>query len=319
MPQLHLRFYFALLGSLLLFTAMAFVLLHLDGAPPDCHRIHVLFSLPAMAVIVSVLAYPVARRLTSRLERLQYAVESLGAGDLSARVAVEGHDEVAHLAHSFNGAARRIEQLVGAHKRLLANASHELRTPLARVRMAVELMKESADPMRKAGLDQDVAELDSLIDEILLASRLDVVTATHAADEVDLLALAAEECARYRNVDLDGAAVVVRGDPNLLRRLLRNLLENAQRHGVAPVAVHLVRHRASVELTVTDHGEAIPEDQASHLFEPFYRRVGSTNGGTGLGLALVRQIAERHGGTARYVATSDGHNSFRVDLPLSGA
>src|SRR6266702_1777922 len=95
---------------------------------------------------VGVGAYPVVRRLTSRLERLQAGVESLGAGELSARVRVEGHDEVAQLAESFNRAAGRIEELVGAHKSLLANASHELRTPLARIRMAVELMKENADP-----------------------------------------------------------------------------------------------------------------------------------------------------------------------------
>jgi signal transduction histidine kinase len=235
---------------------------------------------------------------------------------LSARVAVEGNDEVAHLADSFNRAAHRIEELVGAHKRLLANASHELRTPLARVRMAVELMKESADPARKAGLDQDIAELDALIEEILLASRLDAIAQPDAAEEIDLLALAAEECARYRDVQLDGVPAVVRGDPRLLRRLLRNLLENAQRHGVAPISVRLVRRAASVEIVVSDRGVAIPENQSRHLFEPFYRRPEGGSGGTGLGLALVRQIAQRHGGNAGYVATEDGHNSFVVDLPI---
>src|SRR5262249_61057550 len=106
-----------------------------------------------LALAVGVGAYPVVRRLTARLERLQAGVESLGAGDLSARVKVEGHDEVARLAESFNRAADRIEELVGAHKALLANASHELRTPLTRIRMAVELMKESADPKRKRDLE----------------------------------------------------------------------------------------------------------------------------------------------------------------------
>jgi len=315
MPRLHLSFYLAFVSSLLLFTAMAFILVHLDGAPADCHRIHVLLSLPALALIVSVLAYPIARRLTSRVARLQSAVESWGAGDLSTRVAVEGNDEVARLATSFNSAAQRIEELVGAHKRLLANASHELRTPLARVRMAVELMKQSADPVRKAGLDQDIAELDALIDEILLASRLDAISPAPVTESVDVLALAAEECARYRDVQLDGVASLVRGEANLLRRLLRNLIENGLHHGVAPVAVRLLRQPQRVEIVVTDQGPAIPADQAQHLFEPFYRPAGSKSGGTGLGLALVRQIAERHGGTARYTPTADGHNSFRVELP----
>src|SRR5262249_33054108 len=133
------------------------------------------FLLALLALAVAVGAYPVVRRLTARLERLQAGVEALRAGDLAARGKVEGHDEGARLARSFNGAAARIEELVGAHKSLLANASHELRTPLARIRMAVELMKEHADPKRKRDLAIDIAELDLLIDEILLASRLEAV------------------------------------------------------------------------------------------------------------------------------------------------
>src|SRR5262249_42872745 len=147
----------------------------------------------------------------------------------------EGRDEVARLAGSFNRAAGRIEDLIGAHKALLANASHELRTPLARIRMAVELMKQDADAKRKAGLEQDIAELDALIDEILLASRLDAVKGLERVEDIDLLALAAEECARYESVELEGRPVVVRGDPRLLRRLVRNLLENAKRHGAPPI------------------------------------------------------------------------------------
>ncbi len=139
----------------------------LEARGPRGHR-HAPYGLflvlALLAAAVGVGAYPVVRRLTSRLERLQAGVESLGAGELSARVKVEGSDEVARLAESFNRAAARIEELVGAHKTLLASASHELRTPLARIRMAVELMKENADPKRKSELERDVAELDALID-----------------------------------------------------------------------------------------------------------------------------------------------------------
>src|SRR5713226_8675667 len=186
----------------------------LEVRAPHGHRhtpYGLFLALALLALAVGVGAYPVARRLTSRLERLQAGVESLGAGELSARVKVEGSDEVARLAESFNRAAGRIEELVGAHKALLANASHELRTPLARIRMAVELMRENADPVRKAGLDQDIAELDALIDEILLASRLDAGKEREVDEEVDLLALAAEECTYYENVDFDGKPVTVRG------------------------------------------------------------------------------------------------------------
>ena len=98
--------------------------------------------LGAIALAVAICAYPLVRRLTRRLERLQAGVEQLGAGDLAARVKVEGKDEVARLAESFNRAAARIEELVGSHKLLLANASHELRTPLSRIRLGVEFLKE---------------------------------------------------------------------------------------------------------------------------------------------------------------------------------
>jgi len=276
------------------------------------------FMLALIALAVGVGAYPVVRRLTARLERLQAGVESLGAGDLSARVKVEGNDEVAQLARSFNRAAGRIEELVGAHKSLLANASHELRTPLARIRMAVELMKENADPRRKRGLEEDIMELDALIDEILIASRLDAVKGREADEEVDLLALASEECARYEEADLAGQPVTVRGDPRLLRRMIRNLLENARRHGAPPIDVRVSRAEGAVELRVSDHGPGIPDAEREDMFRPFYRFTdGGERAGAGLGLALVRQIARRHGGDARYLGREQSGGSFIVTLEAS--
>jgi len=283
----------------------------------DRHRpvFGLFFGLALVAIAVGVGAYPVVRRLTARLERLQAGVESLGAGDLSARVKVEGRDEVAQLARSFNRAAGRIEELVGAHKSLLANASHELRTPLARIRMAVELLKENADPRRKRELEQDIVELDALIDEILTASRLDAIGDPGANEEVDLLALASEECARYEEAQLAGELVTVRGDPRLLRRLIRNLLENARRHGAPPVEVRVSRAGVGAELRVSDHGPGIPDAEREGVFQPFHRFAGSgERAGAGLGLALVRQIARRHGGDARYVAGAPSGGSFVVTL-----
>ena len=282
----------------------------------DRHRplFGLFFMLALVAIAVAVGAYPVVRRLTGRLERLQAGVESLGAGDLSARVKVEGRDEVAQLARSFNRAAGRIEELVGAHKSFLANASHELRTPLTRIRMAVELLKENVDPRRKRELEQDIVELDTLIDEILTASRLDVVGAG-ASEEVDLLALASEECARYEEAQLTGEPVTVLGDSRLLRRLIRNLLENARRHGVPPVEVRVSRVGGGAELRVTDHGPGVPDSEREGVFQPFHRFGGTgERAGAGLGLALVRQIARRNGGDARYVAGAPSGGSFVVTL-----
>jgi signal transduction histidine kinase len=252
-----------------------------------------LFALALILVAVGVGAYPVVRRLTKRLERLQRGVEALGAGELSSRVKVEGKDEVAQLAESFNRAAARIEELVGAHKSLLANASHELRTPLARIRMALELGKD------KGEIERDIAELDALIDEVLLASRLDAVRTPERVEDVDLLALAAEEAARYE-LEAQGVPVVVRGDPRLLRRMIRNLLENARRHGAPPITVQ-VKER---EIRVCDGGQGVPQAERERVFEPFYSKHG-----VGLGLALVRQIARQHGGEARCTG-----NCFVVEL-----
>jgi len=276
-----------------------------------------LFMLTLLGVAIGVGAYPVVRRLTVRLERLQAGVESLGAGDLGVRVKVEGRDEVARLAESFNRAAARIETLVSAHRSLLANASHELRTPLARIRMAVELLKTAADPVRKRELEQDIAELDSLIDEILLASRLDASPAGDVREPVELLALAVEESARYEGVKLEGEAAVLRGDERLLRRLIRNLLENARRYGAPPIEVEVRRVGSLVELRVCDRGAGVPEAERDAVFQPFHRVGGGGERGAGLGLALVRQIARRHHGDARYIARDEGGGCFAVTLPVA--
>jgi two-component system, OmpR family, sensor histidine kinase RstB len=271
--------------------------------------------LGAVALAVAVCAYPVVRGLTRRLERLQTGVETLGAGDLSARVAVTGHDEVTSLAESFNRAAGRIEDLVGAHRLLLANASHELRTPLSRIRLALELFERSGETKYKTDLERDLAELEALIDEILLASRLEAMPALQATEDVDLLALAAEECARYDDCTLDGEAASVTGDPRLLRRMIRNLLENAKRHGTPPVRVTVARAGARVSLDVADAGAGVPASERERVFTPFHR-LGQDGKGAGLGLSLVRQIARLHGGDA--VVVPRDQSCFRVSLPVVG-
>jgi signal transduction histidine kinase len=140
--RLYWRIYLALLASLTV-AATLFGLAHLRyGAALAAMQgfgshLAMLALLLAIAVVVAVAAFPVVRRLTRRLERLQASVDAWGTGDLSSRVAVEGRDEVAQLAMSFNQSARRIEALVSAQRILLANASHELRSPLARIRMAI--------------------------------------------------------------------------------------------------------------------------------------------------------------------------------------
>ncbi len=284
--------------------------------PPRGPMAGLAFFLVAMAIAIALFAYPVVRGLTKRIERLQEGVETLGAGNLSTRVAIEGHDEVARLAGSFNRAAARIEELVGAHRLLLANASHELRTPLSRIRLGVELYGSKPDPKTKAEIARDIAELDNLIEEILLASRLDIAAVLPATEDVDLLALVAEECARYDGCTLDGDPIALRADPRLLRRLVRNLLDNAERHGRRPVEVVLRRERAQAVLSVCDAGDGVPEAEREQVFLPFHR-LGGDRKGTGLGLALVRQIARLHGGEAVIAAGPAACCRVVIRLPIA--
>jgi two-component system, OmpR family, sensor kinase len=326
--RLYMRFYLALLGSVLV-AALLFGLAHLQFDPskvglavvgPQKHLFGLAVMLTMIAIVVAVGAYPVVRRLTRRLERLQHSVEAWGSGQLGTRVAVEGGDEVALLASSFNDAAVRIESLVTAQKSLLANASHELRSPLARIRMAAELMAELAPPAVAVELRRSVGELDQLIEEVLLASRLDAgSTVPHSVEQVDLTALVAEECARV-GASLHAQPLIVTGESRLLRRMVRNLLENAVRYGAGSGVE--VRLRAEgdnmLALDVCDLGPGIPEPERERVFEPFYRVAGASEaaGGVGLGLALVRQIARHHGGDATCLANGARGCCFRVALPL---
>ena len=280
-----------------------------------------------IAFAVGIAAYPVVRHLTRRLERLQQGVAAFGEGDLSVRVAISGQDEIAKLAETFNASAARIEHLLHAHKTLLANASHELRSPLSRLRMAVEgLSANGADDAARVEIRRNIAELDALVGEVLLASRLQAGAAPDLQTEnVDLVGLLAEECAPF-GADLQAASEqplpLLPADPRLLRRLFRNLLENAARHGGSePPTVAVSRRADAVSVAVCDRGPGVPQDEREKIFEPFYRlrKMPESAGGAGLGLALVRQIAERHGGSARCLPRDGGGACFMVSLPVGGA
>lgn len=288
-------------------------------------------ALALVAVAVALSTYPIVRRLTRRLESLQAGVQSWGDGDLSVRVPMSGDDEVGYLAQRFNHAAEQIENLVKARdallasqKSLLANASHELRSPLTRIRMGLELMGQGSPEtlaQRKPEIERNLAELDQLIDEILLASRLDAREADlGTVESVDLVGLAAEECARSgAALETQAAVLLVPGVAKLLRRAVRNLLENASRHAATPAELTLLRESDFAVLEVKDHGPGVPQALQARIFEPFYRLPGASeqDGGVGLGLALVQSIALRHGGSVRCSDREGGGACFTVRLPLA--
>ena len=287
--------------------------------PPAWQGFGPVVLLVLLFVAVAAGAWPAVRHLTRRLQALKKGVEQFGAGQLHHRVEVSGRDEVAAVASSFNLAAERIENLVRSHQSLLANASHELRSPLARMKMAVQML-DGASPEQslrlKREIETNVGELDALVEEVLLASRLDAVQRVDKRDPVDLLALAAEEGARV-DAAVDGASATVAGDERLLRRALRNLLENARRYGGDDITVKVDGSGNQATVRVCDRGPGVPEAQRERIFEAFYRLPGHAEqaGGVGLGLSLVKQIAERHGGSVRCTGRDGGGSCFELVFP----
>ena len=274
---------------------------------------------------VGLAAFPITARLTRRLEDLRSGVEQWGAGALSLRVDGAGDDEVAVVARTFNASAARVEALLASQKALLANASHELRSPLARLRLAIELWFAHPNAEMHAEIIRNLAESDQLVDEILLASRLEHAGSTSAPlVRVDLLGLAAEEAARIGGgaacASGGGEPVEIDGDATLLRRLIRNLLENAAKHGRPPITIAVTSQNDRARIVVADAGEGIAAAERERVFQPFYRPAGRTesSGGWGLGLSLVRQIAERHGGAASCEAAPEGGSRFVVELAKQG-
>ncbi|HWJ87716.1 MAG TPA: HAMP domain-containing sensor histidine kinase [Pelagibacterium sp.] len=279
-----------------------------------------LIPLAVVSGLVALIAWPVVRHLTRRLEKLRFSVEAWGAGDLGARAPILGSDEIAVVAESFNHAAERVETMIAANRALLANASHELRSPLARLRLGVELFETDPSPARREEIDRNLGELDELVGEILLSSQLSHAGMSEPWQRVDLLALVAEEAAQA-GLAVTGISAEVLGAPRLLDRLARNLIQNALRHGLPPVEIEVGLGEAQVELAVRDHGAGVPEPDMSRVFDPFYRPGGhgEAAGGWGLGLALVRQIAEGHGGSVRVETPADGGARFVVTLPQADA
>ena len=299
--------------------------------PPGVRGVGLVVLLLLLFVAVAAGAYPVVRRLTRRLESLKSGVERFGAGELSQRVDATGRDEVAALGASFNQAAQRIEALVRSHQSLLANASHELRSPLARLKMAVSLFEDTpegaAREKLKREIDTNIGELDALVEEVLLASRLDAQAGAPQLAPVDLIAdrgrgsgpcrcRTAGRAGRADRAGRRAAAAPRAAQPARECAPLRRAGRRRGDHAAAQTAAGA----RDAELRVCDRGPGVPEALRERIFEPFFRLPGHAEraGGVGLGLALVKQIAAAPRRPACAARPRDGGGScFVLSLPKS--
>jgi len=284
------------------------------------------FFLPmvgGLAMLMALGLYPLSRGITRRIEELAEGARRWGAGDLGHRVPVRGKDEIAALAARFNQTASAIESLLAQERQMLAAASHELRSPLARIRMALELMAEESDPALRADLarrgSEDIAELDGLVEELLLAARTQPGVPRRPLVPTDVFALVRTEAEAF-SAQVTGESQTLACEAMMMKRMVRNLLANARLHGQGTAVRAEVRREAGhLLIAVEDDGPGVPEAERERIFAPFYRAPGprpAGDTGLGLGLALCRQIARYHGGDISYVARQPRGSRFEVRLPL---
>jgi two-component system sensor histidine kinase CpxA len=301
-----------------------------------------LVRLSAALLTTGIVCFLLARHLTAPLFHLRGAAQRLTAGDLKARVGaglpVRG-DEFGMLARDFDAMAQRLESLVSAQNRLVADVSHELRSPLARLSVALGLVRETAGPDAKEDLDRierEAERLNSLIGQLLTLSRLESGDQKPARETIDLEMLLEEICAdaqfeargRDRGVILSATTPCpTLGTDSLLRSALENVVRNATRYTPAGTNVEVELRKIENQnggetavLRVRDFGPGVPDAALSQLFQPFYRVEGARDrqsGGAGLGLAITEAAIVLHGGTATASNAPGGGLLVEIHLPLT--
>jgi len=265
-------------------------------------------------------AYLIVSRINRPLRELTRSADEIGRGKTPPPVAETGPSEIQTLAGAFNRMAADLKRLDEERALLLAGVSHDLRTPLSRIRIGLELMDDKGDAALKAGMVQDIGDIDAAINQFLDFARISDGEA--AVADGDLNAIVREAGERYAR---SGKAVTTRLEPLpplrlrplAAHRLIVNLVENALRHGNGEVEITTAVQNGSAVLEVLDRGPGIPAGDAERMLQPFTRldRARSTSG-TGLGLAIVDRIARLHGGSVQLLARDGGGLRARVELPI---
>jgi signal transduction histidine kinase len=291
------------------------------------HSVRTLWSglrlgIPLVVLVVAFVAWFLAGRALRPVEAMRQEVENISATTLQRRVREpRSHDEVARLARTMNSMLGRLQASRDHERQFLSDASHELRSPLASMRAQLETGSWSSDA---DGVKAEAERLAHIVDDLMDLAKADEAappTADTDLDEVVLEEVAA--IAPTSSIVIDtatvGAARLI-GDRQSLARMVRNLVDNAVRHASSHVAVQLTNVDGVVTVTVDDDGEGVADEDRERIFERFTRTDSSrarNTGGVGLGLAVVRATARRHGGDVRYETAPSGGARFVVTLPNS--
>jgi two-component system sensor histidine kinase CpxA len=278
--------------------------------------------------IVALLCYGLTLHLTRPLKKLQKAVDAFGHGDLTARADEGRADEIGQLAVAFNRMADRIETLRASEKRLLLDVSHELRSPLARLNVALELARQGGANSALDRIEREAERLNTLVSELLDVTRTRSEREEERRELVrldELVHRLADDCAieaesRGCRLEMEaGGPVTVKGDPELLRRAVENVVRNAIRYAPegSPVQLRVANGSGRATVAVRDFGPGVPPESLPHLFDAFYRVDTDRNrssGGVGLGLSIARRAVELHHGKMRASNASPGL-LVEIELP----
>ncbi|MGA5292147.1 ATP-binding protein [Streptomyces pseudogriseolus] len=282
-----------------------------------------LIGFPLLLGVVAAVTWLVTGRALRPVEGIRREMAAITASeDLRRRVPEPAtHDEIARLARTTNATLAALESSVERQRRFVADASHELRSPIASLRTQLEVAAAHPELLDVDGAVEDTVRLQNLAADLLLLARLDAGERP-AGTRVDLAALAREAAAGRESVTVDAEAVEVYGSRGQLGRVLANLLDNAQRHARERITVSVRREGDQAVVGVADDGDGVADADRERIFERFVRLDAARSrdeGGAGLGLAIARDVAVRHGGTLTAGAAPAGGALFELRLPLAGA
>ena len=294
-----------------------------EPSPRQGRGLVAMLSMIALALSVLALSYYLIRRMLKPLEVIDEGIGRIGGGDLHHRIVVDRRDELGTLASSINDMAAEIERMLEAKRALLLAISPELRTPLTRANVSLALL-ESSDAVLE--LKRDLAEIESLVHDLLEAERLNTKHAPLNRESVSLRDLIENLCREEfadesLTVSIPDDLPAMMLDPVRIRLMLRNLIDNALRHnrpGRGAVDVACRHATEGVEVQIKDHGSGMPSSDLARAGDPFWRRDRARQrerGGVGLGLFLSRRIAEAHGGSLTLDSVEDEWTRVTVFLP----